>query len=283
MLLITEKISGRRVIGNVAASGTEIIHRLGPEHERTGALIVYTSADSVLQIAAHENVVPVAELYRICQAAHEHLLPSASKVARVIARPFVGEHPAYQRTSRRRDFSVQPGTTLLNRIVDSGGQVLAVGKIADIFAGSGISRSWPTRDNRDGMDTTIKLTAAGEGQLIFTNLVDFDSKYGHRNDPQGYARALQEFDQALPSLMQHLKPGDLLLLVADHGCDPTTPGTDHSREYVPCLAYHRQLTSGAHLPDGDSLCYVGATVAAWLGMAPWLAAGILWGMGYASD
>lgn len=262
------ELSGREVIGNVAASGTEIIHELGPEQERTGALIVYTSADSVLQIAAHEQVIPLAELYRICEQTHAFMVQSEHKVARVIARPFIGEYPHYQRTGNRRDFSASPGYTLLNRIVESGGEVLGVGKIADIFAGSGISSNQKTASNQEGIATTLNLIKAGTGSLIFTNLVDFDSHYGHRNDALGYAHALQAFDQALPELMAALAQDDLLIVTADHGCDPTTPGSDHSREFVPGILYSPKLAGGYRLADADSLCWIGYTTAVWLGIAP---------------
>ncbi len=258
--------SGRTVIGNIAASGTEIIRQLGLEHERNGALIVYTSADSVLQIAAHEDVVPVDELYRICQRTHAYMLQSEHKVARVIARPFVGEYPNYQRTSRRRDFSARPSYTLLNRIEESGREVIGVGKIPDIFAGSGITVGYKTANNQEGMAKTLQLVKEGKGSLIFTNLVDFDSLYGHRNDAYGYARALVEFDQFLPKLLAALVPNDLLIITADHGCDPTTPSTDHSREYVPGLLYGQQIEGGRRQQDADSLCWIGFTVAEWLGV-----------------
>lgn len=261
------EISGRPILGNIVASGTQIIADLGDQALQQGALIVYTSADSVLQIAAHEQAVPVEELYRICAAIHAYLLPSPHKVARVIARPFVGESGHYIRTERRHDYSARPGHTLLNAVEAAGGQVLAVGKIVDIFAGSGVSTAFRTKSNADGIATTRQLIAAGDGQLIFTNLVDFDMLYGHRNDPAGYGQALEEFDLSLPSLLAALHPDDLLLLTADHGCDPATPSTDHSREYVPCLIY-RPGRSGQVLPDQPSLCAAGATVAAWLGLAP---------------
>ncbi len=262
------ELSGREIIGNIPASGTEIIRELGPEQRRTGALIVYTSADSVLQIAAHEQVVPLAELYHICEQIHTFMLQSEHKVARVIARPFIGKYPHYQRTSNRRDFSASPGYTLLNRIVESGGEVLGVGKIADIFAGSGISSNQKTASNEAGIAATLSLIKARGGSLVFTNLVDFDSLYGHRNDARGYAHALQFFDQALPELMAALAPDDLLIITADHGCDPTTPGSDHSREYVPGILYSPRLAGGYRLPDADSLCWIGHTTAVWLGLAP---------------
>ncbi len=262
------QLSGREVIGNVAASGTEIIHELGPQHESTGALILYTSADSVLQIAAHEQVVPLEELYRICEQTHAYMLQSEHKVARVIARPFVGEYPNYQRTANRRDFSARPGYTLLNRIEETGGIVIGIGKIADIFAGSGITSSQKTSGNQEGIAATLAAVKSGEGSLIFTNLVDFDMLYGHRNDAKGYAQALAACDQALPELMAALRDDDLLIITADHGCDPTTLGSDHSREYVPAILYNSRFTSCRRLADADSLCWIGHTAACWLGIEP---------------
>lgn len=262
------KISGREVIGNVPKSGTQIIYELGQEHQQTGALIVYTSADSVLQIAAHEQVVPLTELYRVCEETHAALLRLEHKVARVIARPFVGEYPDYQRTANRRDFSTSPGYTLLNRIEEAGGTVLGVGKIADIFAGSGVTYNQKTSSNQEGINATLDLIKEGKGSLIFTNLVDFDSMFGHRNDACGYAGALAAFDRALPELIAALKADDLLILTADHGCDPTTPGSDHSREYVPALLYNQGFSVGRRLADADSLCWIGFTAARWLGVEP---------------
>lgn len=259
-----ERISGRPVLGNIAASGTEIIQRLGDIAVRQGALIVYTSADSVLQIAAHEQVIAVDELYHICAVIHDYLLGTVNKVARVIARPFIGENGRYIRTERRHDFSAKPSATLLNLIEAAGGKVLAVGKIVDIFAGQGISQSFRTKNNQEGISVTIRLIQAGNGNLIFTNLVDFDMLYGHRNDPIGYGRALEEFDRSLPTLLTALQTDDLLVITADHGCDPTSPSTDHSREYVPCLVYHLGMTEGRQLADQPSQCAVGSTVAKWL-------------------
>ncbi|MBT9283318.1 MAG: phosphopentomutase [Hydrogenibacillus schlegelii] len=232
--------TGRSVLGNVPASGTEIIARLGEEHLRTGAWIVYTSADSVFQIAAHEAVVPLSELYRACETA---LALTRSRpdwaVARVIARPFVGAPGAFERTPNRRDFSVEPhGETVLVRLKAAGYDVVGVGKIGDIFAGVGLTESHPTRSNDDGVDVTLRMIARSDLKgLILTNLVDFDSKYGHRRDPAGYKAALEAFDRRLPELLQALRPGDLFILTADHGNDPTFRGTDHTREYVPLLVY----------------------------------------------
>lgn len=262
------RISCREVIGNMPRSGTQIIYELGQEHQRTGALIVYTSADSVLQIAAHEQVVPLQELYRVCEETHAALLRLEHRVARVIARPFVGEYPEYKRTANRRDFSTSPGYTLLNRIVEAGGTVLGVGKIADIFAGSGVSHNHKAKSNQEGIETTLDLIKKGKGSLVFTNLVDFDSQFGHRNDACGYAGALAAFDQTLPELLGALRTDDLLIITADHGCDPTTSGSDHSREYVPALLYNPGFAAGRRLADADSLCWIGYTAAKWLGIEP---------------
>lgn len=262
---LIRRISGRTVLGNVVASGTEIIRQLGQEQTSTAGLIVYTSADSVLQLAAHEEVVPVEELHAICANVHTAMLSSAYKVARVIARPFTGEFP-FRRTARRRDFTVKPGHTVLNTVAESGADVLAVGKIADIFAGSGISQRFKTEDNDHGIAETLRLIEAGQGSLLFVNLVDFDMLYGHRNDPIGYAKALEQFDRAVPALLSALHHEDLLIITADHGCDPTTSSTDHSREYVPCIAYRCNGSPGKRIADRETLCDIGATVADWLGL-----------------
>ena len=252
---------GRRVLGNKVASGTEIIEELGAEHLRTGRPIVYTSADSVFQIACHEEIIPVDELYEMCRAARRILVPP-DNVQRVIARPFVGEPDAFVRTRRRRDFSVvPPRETLLDLIVKTSGQVIAIGKIEDIFAHRGISAALHTTTNADGIQATIASITEGQGTLIFTNLVDCDMLYGHRNDPHGYARALEEFDSALPEITSAMKEADMLVITADHGCDPTTPSTDHSREYVPLLVYGRRLNSGVDLGVRSTFCDVAATLA----------------------
>jgi phosphopentomutase len=255
--------TGRGVIGNVAASGTEIIERLGEEHQRTGDWIVYTSADSVFQVAAHEQTVPLEELYEACRIARRQLTGEHA-VGRVIARPFEGEPGAYRRTSNRHDFSLEPARpNHLTRISEAGLPVLAVGKIADVFAGLDISRSAPTSSNAEGIETTRRLLAEVEHGLIFVNLVETDMLYGHRNDPQGFHRCLREFDRALPSLLAELGSDDLLVLTSDHGCDPTTPSTDHSREHALLVAHRPEHGSGPRhdgwFPD------VGATVAEWLG------------------
>ncbi|MGQ9630227.1 MAG: phosphopentomutase [bacterium] len=264
--------TGRGVLGNRAASGTEIIEELGEEHIRTGKLIVYTSADSVFQVAAHEDAVPVEELYRICQIARE-ILQGDHSVARVIARPFVtrergilakvmGRGPKFERTPRRRDFSLPPtGPTILDRVKDAGLTVMAVGKIEDIFAGRGITESFHTENNMDGVDKTIGCIRSSREGLIFANLVDFDMKYGHRNDPRGYAQALVEFDGRLPEIVDAMREEDVLILTADHGCDPTTPSTDHSREYVPILVYGKRIRGDADLGVRSTMADIAETVA----------------------
>jgi phosphopentomutase len=255
--------TGRGVIGNVAASGTEIIERLGAEHQETGKWIVYTSADSVFQIAAHETTVPLEELYAACRTARA-LLTGENAVARVIARPFEGEPGAYRRTPNRHDFSLEPARpNYLSRIRDAGGRVTGVGKISDIFAGCDIDESHPTRSNADGLAQTIALARDSADGLVFTNLVETDMTYGHRNDPEGFHRCLQEIDAAIPDLLAALGPDDLLLLTSDHGCDPTTPSTDHSREYALLVAH---VPGRGHGERHDGwFSDVGATAAAWLG------------------
>jgi phosphopentomutase len=256
--------TGRGVIGNVAASGTEIIERLGSEHQRTGAWIVYTSADSVFQIAAHEGTVPLEELYAACRTARG-LLKGEHAVARVIARPFEGEPGAYRRTANRHDFSLEPPRpNHLSRIRGAGGRVTGVGKIGDIFAGCDIDESNPTRSNADGLARTVELARECESGLVFVNLVETDMTYGHRNDPEGFHRCLQEIDAAIPDLLGALGPEDLLVLTSDHGCDPTTPSTDHSREYA-LLVAHVPGRRAAARHDGE-FADVGASAAAWLGV-----------------
>lgn len=256
-----ERRIGRRTLGNKPASGTAIIEELGTEHLRTGYPIVYTSADSVFQIAAHEDVIPVDELYAMCRTARE-LLTGEHAVARVIARPFTGEPGSFRRTPRRHDFSLPPiGKTILDALKEKGLEVVAVGKIADIFAGRGITRSLSTRDNQDGVDKTLRAMRETGGGLIFTNLVDFDMLYGHRNDPVGYARALEAFDRRLPEIVDVLQTTDMLIITGDHGCDPTTASTDHTREYVPLLVYGRTLASGIDLGTRETFADVAATVA----------------------
>lgn len=260
-----ERAIGRGWLANKPASGTEIIAELGGEHVRTGKPIVYTSADSVFQIAAHEDVIPIGELYRICEAARS-ILVGEHEVGRVIARPFVGVSGAYTRTANRRDFATppQPGM-LLDRLEAAVPKpvVYTVGKIHDVFLGRGIGPHVKTKTNADGMEKTLRAMdeLRGEQALVWTNLVDFDMLYGHRNDVEGYARALEEFDRWLPELRAGLEAGDLLMLTADHGCDPTTPSTDHSREYVPVLLAGAGVRAGAALGARESLADLGQTVA----------------------
>jgi len=253
------------VLGNRPASGTAIIEELGPEHQRTGRPIVYTSADSVFQVAAHEETVPLATLYAWCREARRILDPW--RVARVIARPFRGPPGRYERTYNRRDYPLAPPRpTLLSRLRERGVEVVAVGKIADIFDRRGISEEVHTEGNADGLARTEEALARMRGGLLFANLVDFDMLYGHRNDPGGFARALEELDRALPRLRELLVPGDVLVVTADHGCDPTTPSTDHSREYVPLLA-HAPGRPGRALGVRPTLADLGATVADYFGTA----------------
>jgi len=259
-------ITGLEPLGNVAASGTEIIRLLGEEHMRTGRPIVYTSADSVFQIAAHEEVISVETLYDICRQTRRMLDPY--RVGRVIARPFVGSSSDdFVRTSRRHDFSfAPPGPTVLDLLAEKKLTVYGVGKIRDIFKGQGLTDYSCTKDNADGMAKTLDAFSATSRGLIFTNLVDFDMLYGHRLDTEGFAHALEAFDRWLPSMMQAMGPKDLLIVTADHGCDPTTPGSDHTREDVPVLVWHPGLDSGKDLGVRQSFADLGATVGAAFGV-----------------
>jgi len=258
--------AGRGLLGNKPASGTAIIDELGAQHVATGDLILYTSADSVLQIAAHEDVVPLPELYRICTAARE--IADRHQIGRVIARPFVGAVGAFRRTYNRRDFSlVPPAPTLLDHIRDAGQAVVGVGKISDIFAGRGLTFSLHSEGNSDGMHLTLEALATLDRGLLFVNLVDFDMVYGHRNDATGFARALADLDRWLPELEAALRPDDVAFITADHGNDPTTPGTDHTREQVPLLAFGPGIRP-ARLGTRASLCDLGQTIAEGLGIAP---------------
>ena len=252
------------VLGNEAASGTVIIEELGPEHQRTGKPIVYTSADSVFQIAAHEETVPLETLYAWCRAARRLLDPY--RVARVIARPFVGTPGQYRRTYNRKDFALAaPGPTVLETLVAAGVPVFGVGKIPDVFDRKGITDEIHTEGNADGLRRTEALLDRVDHGLLFVNLVDFDSLYGHRNDPVGYGRALEELDRALPRILGRLRPGELAALTADHGCDPTTPSTDHSREYVPLLV-HAPGRGGGSLGTRGTFADLGASVAHFFGV-----------------
>lgn len=255
-----EKI-GRKTLANEVASGTEIMARLGEEHMKTGYPIVYTSADSVFQIAAHEDIISVEELYKMCRIARE-MLAGPYAVGRVIARPFVGRPGEFKRTSHRHDFSLPPiKPTLLDILKDNGMSVLAVGKINDIFAGKGITDMVHTENNMDGVDKTLEFIQRNERGLVFANLVDFDSAYGHRNDAQGYADALAEFDSRLPEIMSLISNDKLLVITGDHGCDPTTTSTDHSREYVPLLVYGPKVRQGVKLGTRKSFADLAATIA----------------------
>jgi phosphopentomutase len=256
-----ERRIGRHAIGNKAASGTEILKELGEEHVRTGSPIVYTSADSVFQIAAHEEVIPLFELYKICETARE-ILRGKHEVGRVIARPFTGQPGAFARTTNRHDYAVPPPKgMLLDQLGDRGVEIFSVGKIFDVFLGRGIRESEKTKSNADGMAKTLAAMDTHKRGLIFVNLVDFDQQYGHRNDVEGYAQALEEADAWIPSLEAKLAPDDLVIFCADHGCDPTTPSTDHSREYVPVLAYGKQARHGVNLGLRGSLSDIGQTIA----------------------
>lgn len=260
-----EERTGRKVICNKPYSGTEVIKDYGRESVETGALIVYTSADSVFQIAAHEEVVPIEELYRYCEIARE-LCTGPYGVGRIIARPFEGEYP-YKRTSRRHDYSlIPPRKTMLNYLAEQGKEVLAVGKINDIFAGSGITKSVRTANNAEGIDRTLEWMDLDFEGLCFTNLVDFDMVYGHRNDVEGYAKALTYFDNRLPEIVQKLRGDDILLITADHGCDPSTPSTDHSREHVAVVAIGPSVRAGANLGTRTSFADTGATILEYFGV-----------------
>jgi phosphopentomutase len=256
--------TGRGVLGNKAASGTEIIDELGEEHQRTGKWIVYTSADSVFQIAAHEETIPLEELYAACAAARE-ILTGKHAVGRVIARPFVGEPGNYTRTPNRHDWSLKPKQpNYLSLVREAGAVVHGVGKIHDIFAGYDIDESHPTKSNIEGITTTERLLQELDSGLVFVNLVETDMLWGHRNDPVNFHRCLQDFDRRLPDLLEALRPGDLLVLTSDHGCDPTTPSTDHSREHALLLAYVQGKNAVGQIHEGE-FADVGATVNAWLG------------------
>jgi phosphopentomutase len=259
--------TARGVLGNKPASGTEIIQELGEEHQKTGKWIVYTSADSVFQLAAHEDTVPLEELYEACATARE-ILTGKDAVGRVIARPFTGEPGSYVRTENRHDYSLKPRQpNYLTLIREAGMPVHAVGKVADIFAGVDIDESYPTKSNTEGIQRTEQLLRELDAGLIFTNLVETDMLWGHRNDPVNFHRCLQNFDSRLPDLLGELRAGDLLVLTSDHGCDPTTPSTDHSREHALLLAYAEGKNAAGRIHEGE-FADVGATVNAWLGGKP---------------
>ena len=257
---------GRAVLGNKAASGTEIIKELGEEHMRSGSPIVYTSADSVFQIAAHEETIRLEELYRICKIARD-LLDGPDRVARVIARPFLGAPGSFWRTGNRKDFAIPPPqATLLDQLRDGGLAVWGIGKIASIFDGRGITQNLRAHGNTESMDQTINALSRAPDGLIFANFVDFDMLWGHRNDVRGYAQALEQFDRWLPDLRMALGEDDCLIITADHGCDPTTASTDHSREYVPVLVYSKGLEGGVDLGTRKSMADIGQTIAENFGM-----------------
>lgn len=262
LLELFTKHSGRGVLGNKPASGTEIIAELGEQQMNTGDWIVYTSADSVFQLAAHEEVIPLDELYAACKWVREQTRGPKHAVGRVIARPYVGKPGAFERTSNRHDYALKPpAPTTMNALKESQLDCIAVGKINDIFSGEGVTQALPTKSNYDGIEQTISMLKHDFAGLLFTNLVDFDSKYGHRRDPAGYAKALQEFDEALPRIMEQLTDQDMLIITADHGNDPTFHGTDHTREYVPLLVYGPHIKQGVQLGIRDTFSDVAATIA----------------------
>ena len=263
---ILERLSaacdGKKILCNKPYSGTQVIHDYGREQEETGGLIVYTSADSVLQIAANEADVPVERLYDYCRAARE-IMQGEHGVGRIIARPYVGSYPNYERTAHRHDFSLDPtDETMMDALMRQGHEVIAVGKISDIFAGRGVTRSTGVNENNaDGMEKTLRIQQEDFTGLCFVNLVDFDMTYGHRRDIAGYARATTEFDVQLGTFMEHMREDDVLMITADHGCDPGAPGTDHTREYVPLLVYGAQIRKGVNLGTYPTFAMIGATVA----------------------
>ncbi len=257
-----EEKTGRQVIGNKPASGTEILDELGQEHMETGAIIVYTSADPVLQIAAHEEIIPLDELYKICEIARDITLNPEFLVGRVIARPFIGQLGDFKRTTNRHDYALKPfERTVMNELKDANFDVIAIGKISDIYNGEGVTESLRTNDNMDGMDKLAEVVKKDFRGISFLNLVDFDALYGHRRDPIGYGKALEAFDARLPEVLNTLTNDDLLIITADHGNDPTFEGTDHTREFVPLLAYSPRFTKGKELPLSETFADIGATIA----------------------
>lgn len=250
--------TGLDILGNIPASGTEIIKELGEEHIKTGKPIIYTSADSVFQIAAHEDVIPVNRLYEMCMIAREILNPY--RVGRVIARPFIGEKGNFKRTERRKDFSIPPPENVLDRLIEHKIPVIGIGKVKEIFGNRGFTESISVKNNSDNIKKLLVALDTYERGLIFDNLLDFDMLYGHRNNVKGYAEALKEFDSSIPEIVKRLKKEDLLIITADHGCDPTTPSTDHSREYVPVLVYNILLKQGKSLGVRESFSDIGETV-----------------------
>lgn len=257
-----EAKTGRKIIGNKPASGTEILDELGEEHMKSGDLIVYTSADSVLQIAAHEEIVPLKELYEICELARELTLDEKYMVGRIIARPFLGEPGNFKRTANRHDYALKPfDRTVMNELKDNGLDSIAIGKISDIYDGEGVTQSLRTVSNMDGMDKLLETLHMDFTGVSFLNLVDFDALYGHRRDPIGYGKALEEYDARLTEVLPLLNEDDLLIITADHGNDPVAPGTDHTREYVPLLVYNKAISAGRELPLRETFADIGATIA----------------------
>jgi len=257
-----EEKTGRKVIGNKPASGTEILDELGQEHMETGAIIVYTSADPVLQIAAHEDIIPLEELYKICEIARELTLDPKYLVGRIIARPFIGQPGEFKRTTNRHDYALKPfERTVMNELKDAKFDVIAIGKISDIYNDEGVTESLRTKDNMDGMDKLAEVVNKDFEGISFLNLVDFDALYGHRRDPIGYGEALEAFDRRLPEVLNAMTTDDLLIITADHGNDPTFPGTDHTREFVPVLAFSPRFTVGKELPQSETFADIGATIA----------------------
>lgn len=257
-----EEKTGRKIIGNIAASGTEIIKQLGEEQMKTGALIVYTSADSVLQIAAHENIIPLAELYKDCEIARDICMRPEYLLGRIIARPYIGDNKDnFKRTSNRHDYALSPtGTTAMNILKNAGYEVSCVGKINDIFNGAGVTRTQRTISNNDGMDKTIEEAKKDYTGLCFVNLVEFDSEYGHRRNPIGYGKAIEDFDKKLKILLDTIKDDDLVMITADHGNDPTHTGSDHTREHVPLLCYSKSIVDGRQLNERNTFADIGATI-----------------------
>jgi len=263
-----EKAIGRQTLANTVSSGTVILKELGEEHVKTGYPIIYTSADSVFQIAAHEEVISVKELYEMCEIAR-NILVGEHQVARVIARPFIGEVGNFSRTANRHDYAVTPPSeTVLDKITKKGLDVLGVGKIVDIFNGQGVTDSIHTKSNDDGIDRTIEYMKQNRDGMVYTNLVDFDMKWGHRNDPEAYGAGLEAFDSRLAEITAQMTDTDVLFITADHGCDPTTVSTDHSREYVPLLVYGKPVKAGADLKTRSTFADIGQTIASMLGTEP---------------
>ena len=258
-----EKRTGRKVVGNKSSSGTEILDELGEHHMATGDIIVYTSADSVLQIAAHEDVIPVEELWQMCKIAREITMKEEWKVGRIIARPFVGPRKGeFKRTPNRHDYALKPfGRTVLNELKETNKEVIAIGKINDIYVGEGVTESILTKSNEDGMNQLLNVMKRDFNGLAFLNLVDFDAMYGHRRDPLGYAKCLEAFDVQLGEVLAQMKEDDLLIISADHGNDPTQAGSDHTREYIPVIIYSPSMQGSGYLPIGKSFANIGATIA----------------------